>query len=42
MAVRPGVGVEHLVLAEAGPDVELVPSELTGCVEAVASACGCP
>ena len=42
MAVRPSAGVEHLVLAEAGPDVELVAADLERCVEAVATACGCP
>jgi len=41
MTVRPAAGIEHLVLAEAGPDVELVPSSVQGCVEAVAAACGC-
>jgi len=41
MTVRPAAGIEHLVLAEAGPDVELVPSDVRGCVEAVAAACGC-
>lgn len=42
MAVRPAAGAEQLVLAEAGPDVELLPSDLGACVDAVASACGCP
>ncbi len=42
LAVRPAPGVEHLVAAEAGPDVELVPSDLGGCVDAVATICGCP
>lgn len=42
MAVRPTAGIEHLVLAEAGPDVELLPADLDGCVDAVATACGCP
>jgi hypothetical protein len=41
LAVRPAPGVEHLVAAEAGPDVELVPSDLDGCVDAVAMICGC-
>jgi hypothetical protein len=41
LAVRPSLGVEHLVVAEAGGDVELVPADLAGCVEAVAAACGC-
>ncbi len=42
LAVRPAPGVEHLVAAEAGPDVELVPSDLGGCVDAVSTICGCP
>jgi hypothetical protein len=33
--------VEHLVAAEAGTDVELLPADRDGCVEAVAAACGC-
>jgi len=41
LAVRPVPGVEHLVAAEAGPDVELVPSNVDGCVDAVATICGC-
>jgi hypothetical protein len=41
VAVRPTPGVERLVAAEAGPDVELVPSDLDGCVTAVATICGC-
>ncbi len=41
LAVRPAPGVEHLVAAEAGPDVELVPSDLRGCADAVATICGC-
>lgn len=40
LAVRPAVGVAHLVAAEAGAGVEVVPAELDGCVEAVARACG--
>lgn len=40
LAVRPSLGVEHLVLAEAGRAVELVPADVPGCVEAVAAACG--
>lgn len=41
LAVRPAEGaVAHLVRAEAGTDVELVPSDLVGCVDAVAAACG--
>lgn len=43
LAVRPGMeGVAHLVRAEAGRDVELMPSELAACVDAMAVACGCP
>lgn len=41
LAVRPSLGVEHLVAAEAGQGVELVPADVPGCVEAVAAACGC-
>jgi hypothetical protein len=37
LAVRPAAGVEHLVAAEAGPGVELVPAELSGCVAAMAA-----
>ena len=42
LAVRPAPGGERLVAAEAGPNVELVPSDLQGCVDAVATICGCP
>jgi hypothetical protein len=42
LAVRPTAGVEHLVSAEAGQDVELVPHDIDACVDAVAAACGCP
>ncbi|HET7646735.1 MAG TPA: hypothetical protein VFM03_09650 [Candidatus Limnocylindria bacterium] len=41
LSVRPTAGVEHLVAAEAGTDVELLPAARDGCVEAVAAACGC-
>ncbi len=41
LSVRPSSGVEHLVAAEAGPNVELLPSELAPCVNAVAAMCGC-
>jgi hypothetical protein len=41
LAVRPTPGVERLVAAEAGTDVELLPSDLDGCVAAVATICGC-
>ena len=34
--VRPHAGSEHLVAAEAGDGVELVPTDVDGCVEAVA------
>jgi hypothetical protein len=41
--VRPAAAeVRHLVAAEAGAGVEVVPSQLAGCVDAVAVACGCP
>ena len=40
LAVRPGApGVEHLVAAEAGQGVQVVPADAAGCVEAVAAAC---
>jgi hypothetical protein len=42
LSVRPSEGVGHLVAAEAGTGVELVPSDVAGCVEAIAAACGCP
>ncbi|HEX7197324.1 MAG TPA: hypothetical protein VF364_10900 [Candidatus Limnocylindria bacterium] len=41
LSVRPSRGVEHLVAAEAGAGVELLPSELAPCVNAVAAMCGC-
>lgn len=42
IAVRPRASaVEHLVRAEAGDDVELVPEDRDSCVDAVAAACGC-
>jgi hypothetical protein len=41
LAVRPTPGVEHLVAAEAGPGVELVPHDVDGCASAVATICGC-
>ena len=40
LSVRPTAGVAHLVAAEAGPGVELLPGDLVGCVDAVAAACG--
>ena len=39
LAVKPTRGVEHLVAAEAGPDVEIASSELHACAEAIAEAC---
>lgn len=43
LSVRPTAdGIGHLAAAEAGPGVELLPSDLAGCVDAVAAACGCP
>jgi len=39
LMVRPIAGAEHLVAAEAGPGVEVVPEELDGCVDALVSAC---
>ncbi|MDQ4035643.1 MAG: hypothetical protein M3153_06905 [Chloroflexota bacterium] len=41
LSVRPTRGVEHLVAAEAGPGVELLPAERAACVEAVAALCDC-
>ena len=41
LAVRPTAGVEHLVAAEAGAGVELLPAELGACLDALAAACGC-
>ncbi|MBA2263708.1 MAG: hypothetical protein H0W10_03495 [Chloroflexi bacterium] len=42
LAVRPATSeVQHLVAAEAGPGVEVVPHDLEGCVAAIATACGC-
>jgi hypothetical protein len=41
LAVRPTPGVEHLVAAEAGPGVELVPHDVTACAAAIATICGC-
>ena len=42
LAVRPNAGVEHLVAAEAGSGVEVLPAELGGCVDRLAELCGCP
>ena len=42
LSVRPTAGrIGHLVAAEAGAGVELLPDELAACVDAVAAACGC-
>lgn len=41
LAVRPAAGVEHLVAAEAGPDVTVLPAAMADCIEAVAGLCGC-
>jgi hypothetical protein len=42
LSVRPTSGAEHLVAAEAGAGVELLPADRDACVDAVAAACGCP
>ncbi|MEO5986521.1 MAG: hypothetical protein ABIW50_09855 [Candidatus Limnocylindria bacterium] len=42
LAIRPTVGAEHLLQAEAGTGVRLLPAEIAACVDAVADACGCP
>lgn len=42
LAARPTAGVEHLVAAEAGEGVLLLPHPVAACVDAVAAACGCP
>ncbi len=39
LAVRPTVGVEHLVAAEAGSGVDVVGADIDGCVSAVVAAC---
>ena len=41
LSIRPTPGVEHLIAAEAGADVTLLPSALDACVDAVATQCGC-
>ncbi len=38
--VRPTAGVGHLVAAEAGAGVALLPAEIALCVDSVAAACG--
>ncbi|MGH2383892.1 MAG: hypothetical protein ACRDGB_02420 [Candidatus Limnocylindria bacterium] len=40
LSVRPAAGAEHLVAAEAGDGVEVLPSELVACIDAVAVTCG--
>ena len=39
LAVKPVPGVEHLVAAEAGLDVEVTSSEVRACAQAIAEAC---
>ncbi|MCV0404324.1 MAG: hypothetical protein K5924_11580 [Chloroflexi bacterium] len=41
ISIRPTVGAEHLIRAEAGEDITLLPQELAACVDAVARGCGC-
>ncbi len=41
LSIRPTVGTEHLLLAEAGSDVTLLPQEVDACADAVAAFCGC-
>jgi hypothetical protein len=40
LTVRPASGVEHLVAAEAGPEVEMLAAGRSACVDGVAAACG--
>ena len=42
LAVRPAPGVEHLVAAEAGGGVEVLPAALDPCVDRVADLCTRP
>jgi hypothetical protein len=42
VAVRPTVGAEWLVAAEAGPGVEMLPADRVACVEAVGAFCAAP
>ena len=42
LAVRPAAGVEHLVAAEAGDGVTVLPAEVAPCVDGIAALCGCP
>jgi hypothetical protein len=39
LAVRPTAGVEHLVAAEAGAEVEVVAADVDGCVSAILATC---
>jgi hypothetical protein len=39
LTVRPTAGVEHLVAAEAGAEVEVVAADVDGCVSAIVAAC---
>jgi hypothetical protein len=39
LTVRPTAGVEHLVAAEAGAEVEVVAADVDGCVSAILAAC---
>jgi hypothetical protein len=39
LAVRPTVGVEHLVAAEAGAEVDVVAADVDGCVSAILATC---
>jgi len=39
LAVRPTAGVEHLVAAEAGPEVEVLAADVDGCVSAILATC---
>jgi hypothetical protein len=41
LSVRPMPGAEQLVAAEAGGAAQLLPSDVSACVEAVLVACGC-
>jgi hypothetical protein len=41
LAVRPTPGAEHLVAAEAGTGVDVVPHDVHACAAAVADLCGC-
>jgi hypothetical protein len=41
IAVRPASGADWLVGAEAGDDVEMLPADTVGCIDAVAALCGC-